>query len=353
MKQGIVGMKSGWLQRGVQLALVMILMAGLALANAPVKVQAATIPTFEIIKVVTDDSVTIRTHNFPASMVFVARMGKFGTRAVGGTVVGNTDSGKGGSMDVTYKIPDDLKGLAQIAIRLDGTHGYYAYNWFDNKTGGSTGGTPAPGTTGIPTFSISAVVADDSVTIKTSNLPANRTFTVLMGKIGTKAVGGVEVGKLESSKGGTLEATYKIPATLKGLSQISIRMDSSPFFAYNWFYNQSTGTPGGTPTPTPAPAPGYSGFPSFSIIAVDRDQSVTIRTKNLPPDVTFTVRMGKFGTMAVGGAQVTTTESGKGGTIDVTYLIPAGLKGLDRIAIRLESSAGYFAYNWFWNNDAP
>lgn len=355
MSERKVGTKLSWLQRGIQMALALILMAGLALVSVPSTAQAATIPTFDIIKVVTDDSVTIRTHNFPANMVFTARMGKIGTKAVGGTVVGNTDSGKGGSFEVTFKIPADLKGLAQIAIRMDGKLGYFAYNWFDNKAGGSTGssGTPAPGYTGIPTFSITAVVADDSVTIKTSNLPANRTFTVLMGKIGTKAIGGVEVGKLESGKGGTLEATFKVPASLKGLSQIAIRMDSSPYFAYNWFYNSSTGSSGGTGTPTPTPAPGYSGYPSFSIIAVDEDQSVTIRTKNLPPNVTFTVRMGKYGTMAVGGTQVTTTDSGKGGTIDVTYLIPAGLKGLDRIAIRMESSVGYFAYNWFWNNDAP
>jgi len=357
MKHGMTGMRLSWAQRGIQLALVLVLVAGMALVQAPSRAQAATIPTFEIIKVVTDDSVTIRTKNFPANMVFTARMGKIGTQAVGGTVVGNTDSGKGGSFDVTYKIPADLKGLAQIAIRLDGKQGYYAYNWFDNKaggsSGGSSGGTTTPGYSGYPTFSITAVVKDDSVTIKTSNLPANRTFTVLMGKIGTRAVGGVEVGKLESGKGGAVEATFKVPASLKGLAQIAIRMDSSPYFAYNWFYNSSTGSSGGTGTPTPTPAPGYSGYPTFSIIAVDRDQSVTIRTKNLPPNVTFTVRMGKYGTAGVGGTQVTTTDSGSGGTMDITYLIPAGLKGLDRIAIRMESSAGYYAYNWFWNNDAP
>lgn len=350
MKQAWSG-KMTWVQRSIQLALVMALMVGLMLVQVPLKAQAATIPTFSILKVVTDDSVTIRTYNFPANMVFTARMGKIGTRAVGGIVVGNTDSGKGGSMDVTYKIPAELKGLAQIAIRLDGKEGYYAYNWFYNNT--SSGGITTPGYSGYPTFSITAVVKDDSVTIKTSNLPAERTFTVLMGKIGTRAVDGVEVGKLDSGKGGALEATYKIPASLKGLSQIAIRIDSAPYYAYNWFYNSSTSSSGGTGTPTPALVPGYSGYPTFSIIAVDRDQSVTIRTKNLPPNVTFTVRMGKYGTAGVGGTQVTTTDSGTGGTIDVTYLIPDGLKGLDRIAIRLESSAGYYAYNWFWNNDAP
>jgi len=352
MSNRLTGTKLSWLQRGLQLALVLVLMAMLVLFHAPTTAQAATIPTFDIVKVVTDDSVTIRTKNFPANMTFTVRMGKFGTKAVGGIEVAKTDSGKGGSFEVTYKIPADLKGLAQIAIRLDGSGGYYAYNWFDNKTAGGTTATPVPAAP-IPTFSIVTVVKDDSVTIKTSNFPANRTFTVLMGKIGTKAVGGVEVGKTDSGKGGSFEATYKIPASLKGLSQISIRMDSTPFFAYNWFYNNPSGSTGGTGGVPVTPVPGYSGYPSFSITAVDRDQSVTIRTKNLPPNVTFTVRMGKYGTLGVGGTQVTTTDSGVGGVIDVTYLIPDGMKGLDRIAIRMESSAGYFAYNWFWNNDAP
>lgn len=352
MSKQRTGTKWGWLQRGVQLAFVFVLLAGLALVHTPFTAQAATIPTFDILKVSVDDSVTIRTHNFPANMTFTARMGKIGTRAVGGIEVAKTESGKGGSFDVTYKIPTDLKGLAQISIRLDGSLGYYAYNWFYNKTSTTTTVTPVPAGP-IPTFSISAVVKDDSVTIKTSNFPANRTFTVLMGKIGTRAIGGVEVAKTDSGKGGAFEATYKIPASLKGLAQISIRMDSAPYYAYNWFYNNTTGSGGTGGVTTATPIPGYSGYPSFSILAVDRDNTVTIRTKNLPPNVTFTVRMGKYGTMAVGGTQVTTTDSGKGGTQDFTYSIPAGLKGLDRIAIRMDSGPGYYAYNWFWNNDAP
>lgn len=348
------GLKFRWLKASLQLVLVLILVVGLALVSAPPSARASTIPTFSIVKVVADESVTIKTSNFPANMTFTVRMGKIGTRAVGGIKITDTDSVKGGSFEATYTIPNELKGLAQISIRMDGSGGYYAYNWFYNNA--STGGgitTPVAGYSGIPTFSIVSVVKDDSVTIKTSNFPANRTFTVLMGKIGTRAVGGIEVGKSESGTGGSFEATYQIPSALKGLAQISIRMDSAPYYAYNWFYNTSSGSSGGTGGVTVTPVPGYSGYPTFSIIAVDEDYSVTIRTSNLPPNVTFTVRMGKYGTRAVGGTQVTTTDSGNGGTMELTYLIPDGLKGLDRIAIRLDSSPGYYAYNWFWNNDAP
>ena len=93
-----------------------------------------TIPTFSIVSVETDSTVTIKTHNFPADTTFTVRMGEYGTRAIGGTVVDSTDSGSGGSFKATYDIPDELKGEARIAIRMDAPNGYFAYNWFWNNT---------------------------------------------------------------------------------------------------------------------------------------------------------------------------------------------------------------------------
>ena len=49
-------------------------------------------------------------------------------------MVGTTDSGAGGSFEVTYDIPSGLTGYDIIAIRLDSANGYYySYNWFYNK----------------------------------------------------------------------------------------------------------------------------------------------------------------------------------------------------------------------------
>jgi len=44
--------------------------------------------------------------------------------AVNGIIVGTTDSGDGGSFQVLYTIPDELKGLSKIAIRLDSPEGF-------------------------------------------------------------------------------------------------------------------------------------------------------------------------------------------------------------------------------------
>ncbi len=200
----------------------------------------------------------------------------------------------------------------------------------------------------IPTFSIVSVEKDSKVTIKTSNFPKDIDFKVTMGEYGTKGIGGVAITTTDSADGGSLTLTYDIPASLKGLDRIAIRLEGATggYYAYNWFWNNASDASSSGST-------GYTGIPTFSISSVIEDTKVTIKTNNFPKDVDFKVLMGQYGTQGINGTLVTTTNSGDGGTLTLTYDIPAGLQGLDRIAIRLEAtSGGYYAYNWFWNNDS-
>ena len=116
---------------------------------------------------------------------------------------------------------------------------------------------------------------------------------------------------------------------------------------YDWFVN----SPSSAPSIPPA-VPGT--IPTFTIVAVSEDNTVTISAINFIPNDTYTVRMGLYGTKAVGGTWVASHSTGPVGTFTATYTIPAGLYGLDRIAIRLQSpTSGYYSYNWFWNADHP
>jgi hypothetical protein len=93
------------------------------------------IPTIWIEGVVRNQSVTIRTRNFPPKVNFDVLMGSMGTRAVNGYYVGHLYSGGGGNMTATYSIPPALRGSYKIAIRTQNpTTGYYSYNWFYNNT---------------------------------------------------------------------------------------------------------------------------------------------------------------------------------------------------------------------------
>lgn len=344
-----------------------------------------TVPTIDILSVVQDDSVTIRTANFPANTTFTATMGPMGTRGVDGTVVGTVDSGSGGSFDATFQIPDGLKGSNQISIRLEssGPFPYFSYNWFYNNTSGTTvppaepetpsePETPeAPSYTGIPTFKVTAVSQDTSATIETNNFPPNQTFTVTMGPMGTQGINGTVVGTLESGSGGVLTGTYQIPDNLKGLAQISIRAQTShanPYFAYNWFWNNDansamaaapesgtdTGAGGQPDTTKPVAGTGtgyYTGIPVMVITSVVRGQSVTFQTQNYPPNQTFNVTMGPMGTQGINGTLVGSFNSGQGGSFEVTMPIPDAYAGWHQISIRAQTAHAYpyFSYNWFYN----
>jgi hypothetical protein len=332
---------------GRTMLLLAMLLGATGLALTQNASASAAIPVFEITNVVKDSTVTIKTYDFPADHTFIVTMGKIGTRGVGGIQVGTTYSGTGGSFTAIYDIPDALKGDGQIAIRLEATTGgYYSYNWFWNNPANFSTSTAVY--TGIPTFDITYVVKDATVTIKAHNFPAHKDFVVRMGAYGTLGIGGTVVGTTNSESGGTFTITYTIPDGLKGQSRIAIRMDSTSggYYSYNWFWNgqQAVVTSGSS----------YTGIPTFTIAAVVRDNTVTISTNNFPADRTFTVRMGLYGTLGIGGIEVATTDSGTGGSFNATYTIPAELQGQSRIAIRLDSTTGGFnSYGWFWNNTYP
>lgn len=207
----------------------------------------------------------------------------------------------------------------------------------------------------VPLTYITGVVRDNEVSIRTYNFPANTNFTVTMGAMGTRGVNGYVVGTVNSGAGGTFDASFKIPAQLYGSYQISIRLQSGgyyPYYSYNWFYNNTTGAP---QTPTdPPPTSGYKGIPTFMIAAVKRNESVTIKTNNFPAGQTFKVTMGPMGTRGIGGIQVGTMESGSGGQLTETFVIPPALYDHGQIAIRAQTAHlyPYYAFNWFWNNDA-
>ena len=377
----------------MQVIVALILAAGFVITPGS-EATGKAIPTFNIVSVVKDVSVTIQTSTFPPDKLFTVRMGYGNTDGGGGVVVATTNSGAGGAFQETYLIPDILKGQDVIAIRMDAPGGFYAYNYFRNDPNflnpasainpppaGTAGAlvSTTPGYTGIPTFTIKSVKADSQVTVKMHNFPPNRDFTVRMGYFGTLAKGGEVIGTTNTGEGGDMEETYEIPASLRGVHQIAIRMDATRYlFSYNWFYNVNTektgasgaGGTGGTGSAggeavtegasgetaaapeaaAPSPVePVYVGIPTFTIGEVVQDKTVSIMTSNLPLHTDYSVLMGPYGTMGSGGTVAGTGKVEDSGNLKLTFDIPASLKGSTFIALRLEASNGYYAYNWFRN----
>ncbi len=210
-------------------------------------------PLISIVSVVEDDTVTVKATNVPAHDKFAVLMNRMGTRGVNGYRVGTVYSGSGGTLTTTFDIPEELYGKYQIAIRYESVAGtgYYSYNWFYNNTSDDSssdsdtdsGNGTNNGYTGYPVFKILSVVRDTSVTIKIKNLPPDDEFKTLMNYYGTRGVNGVKVRSFGTGEGGTLEETFTIPEDFHGLTKIAIRIESktgSGYYAYNWFYNNTT-----------------------------------------------------------------------------------------------------------------
>ena len=247
--------RNGYLtSRRFWLVVAAIILALLLLGTTAIKTAAQTTPSFSIVSVQRDTSVTIETANFPPNQTFTVTMGAMGTRGVNGVNVGTLDSGAGGVLTATFNIPDQLKGARTIAVRASTAHSnpYFAFNWFYNNTAaissptpGDT--TPSPGTdaTGIPTFVVTGVRQGESVTISTSNFPANQTFSVTMGAMGSRGLGGFPAGTWNSGAGGAQSVTFDIPAEMSNTGRIAIRLSTAhtnPYFAFNWFWNRTTGS---------------------------------------------------------------------------------------------------------------
>lgn len=214
----------------------------------------------------------------------------------------------------------------------------------------------------ISTIDIISVVQNQSVTVLTHNFPANVTYNVTMGLSGTQGIGGILVSRITTGTGGSFLATFRIPPELYNQQIISIRLESptSPFFAYDWFYN-STATVGSITYPTyypyyPTPTSTWKGIeegmPRFDIVSVVKGKSVNIRLQNYPSNRTYTTQMadGPNSYRNTGWIDIGVFNSASGGIINLTLNIPEILKYRPLIGIRIyDQSRKIYAVNMFYN----
>jgi len=170
-----------------------------------------------------DKNVTVAASGLRANSRYDVFLSKYGKSVAKAIKVGFARTDSTGAFTKTFKIPGKLVDVAKISINLVGIKGDTSTNWFINASSDSnTGGEGSPAFS----FKVSSVKKGDSVKIKTTNLPANVTFDVRMGKAGSEGVNGTIVGELRSSKGGGVTATFDIPDSLEGKSQIDVRVEN-------------------------------------------------------------------------------------------------------------------------------
>ncbi|MBI9051427.1 MAG: hypothetical protein JEZ00_18525 [Anaerolineaceae bacterium] len=215
-------------------------------------------PTTSIGGVSPDESVTVITYHFPPNRTFTVKMNHYGTLGVNGIEVGTYESGDGGSQEVTFDIPESLKGEAMLAIRFDDSNNYYyAYDWFNNLEGGSTtnygtGGAytydynyysyPASSTysAGMPGMMIKDVVEGKVVKIAFFDIPDDMVYEVLLNTYGTGGASGYEVGKVDTGEDDTCVMSFNIPSSLKYDDKIAVRLQTTDgkHYIYDYFKNE-------------------------------------------------------------------------------------------------------------------
>ena len=222
-----------------------------------------------------------------------------------------------------------------------------------------------PAQAAVPDTSIAAVVKNESVTIQTTDFPANHTFHVLMGYNGTQGINGYLISKVTTGAGGSFLAKFYIPNELSGEDVIAIRFESvteAKYFTYNWFYNDTATGPSNT-TFTPATTdttdtsgPTYNilppGFPTFDVISAVKGESVTVQTRYFPPHQRFAVFLQDGDSRATELYEVAGVETAEGHTLTVTLPIPDELRWEEKIKIIFYNiNTEYRWYNLFYNRN--
>ncbi len=361
------------MSKTLKIILVLIIVVALAIPTGVGIVNANKIPTFSIVSVVPGAVVTIQTSDFPAEMKFDVLIGRYGSYGVDGVKVATQDSDKGGTFTATFKIPEELKTVEMLSIRLENKEsGYYAYNWFKNEAILAADTTTEPvateGTEEVfhPSFTITSVEMDKSITVQGVGFPKDTEYDILMGVYGTMGMGGVKTASQKTGAKGDFKATYTIPEDFKGAYMISVRMESaaSIHYAYNYFYNSTympveettaaSAEAAATVTETSTETSTYSGYPSFTITKVKKNTSVTLMAENLPEGEIFDVMLSNYQDGSFEPVKAGTLDSSKGGSMETSFTIPEDMKDVNQISVRLTGTkTGYFAYNFFFNSDYP
>ena len=213
-------------------------------------------PGLEFVKVEGED-VTVKTVNFPPNQTFFVTMGSRDANGFGNNV-GTIQSGDGADREVTFTIPARIAHYGYIRLRAQTGHSspYSAYISFFNpaspaefetrENDGTQLGSPNRDVDsrvlwlGNPTMKVCDVVAGQSVTIETYNLPTNLTYTVSMNNFGTRGVNGYQAqATVQPGNNATVRQTIDIPPQIAGNGVIAIRVESGIYHTYNWFYNNN------------------------------------------------------------------------------------------------------------------
>lgn len=218
------------------LSLVALLSLILPPAVSAAPAGAITV-VFDIITIIKDESITIRTRDFPVRTDFVVIMGKATNKAKDGVQAATWNSGKGGIVEATFSIPEEIKGERIIGVRIESKDGYTAYNWFINTTQYAL----VPDANIKPSLVFSDVKKNQSVTVEAMNLPPFTTFRVRIGPHYTFYRDYASVESVTTDKTGSAKFTIPFGKNVQDAEFVSVRLDGGSRYVFSTFSNVTGG----------------------------------------------------------------------------------------------------------------
>ena len=348
--------------KNIKLFLTLSLLAVLMSVFGSVLAQEKDLPAFKVSDVVTDQSVVLITKNFPADTAYIVSMASSETPE-NFTAVAKFNSKTGGSLKISFKIPERFQGVKSIELKLEDDKGGVIPGNFVNipdevaepaademitlmnqqeqpaeeavKEEAVKEEQPAEETSDIklvnesvavvessessqpltcdfdkiPVVSITGVVRNESVTFVTADFPANSNFSVSMG--------------------------YYVETWTPVREPVFEKPKHDP--------HHRNPVPG-----VPAHEPITIGDETFYVVEPVDPNAPDFRKQPKPAEP----RITGYVTSKFTGTQVGTFNTGDGSSQTLSFEIPSSLKNVNPIAIWISDMGpcGFYSYNYFYNN---
>lgn len=166
-------------------------------------------------------AITVKADFFPANQVFRIRVGPFDNFFNEYVEVGTINSGNGGSFKFTVLLPEKVKDVEKITVRLDSAAGVYAYNYFKNVTGGSIPPVVTPVTSSVCEVKISPALS--TVVGRGYDFDAVWTVKNISGK--TWETGTLDYKYIRGTELHKFEKLYDLNQEVKSGDKVEIRVD--------------------------------------------------------------------------------------------------------------------------------
>lgn len=188
-----------------------------------------------IIGIEKNTAITVQADHFPANQVFRIRVGPFDNFFKEYVEVGSINSGNGGTFKFTVLLPEKMKDVEKITVRLDSAAGVYAYNYFKNVTSGTIPPVVTPVTSSVCEVSISPALS--SIVGRGYDFDAVWTVKNVSGK--TWETGTLDYKYIRGTELQKFEKVYDLNQEVKSGEKVEIRVDmlaplSVGTYSTNW-----------------------------------------------------------------------------------------------------------------------